>query len=280
MFTVAIVGAGELGSLLAQRLAQRDAATDIRLIDDGGRVAEGKALDIMQSAPIERFAARVSGAGDVSVAAGSAVVVVADRVRGGEWSGEDGLMLLQRLKGLVSGAIVVCAGADQRQLIERGSRELRLARRKLIGSAPEALVAAVRAMVALEANTSPQDVSLTIAGVPPDQLVVPWEDATIGGLSAMRTLEDVSRRRVMARLPALWPPGPYALATAASKVIEAIGGRSRARASCFIAPDDSGGRRTRAAALPVRLGPEGLAAVALPELDSRDRVALETAMLL
>ena len=50
--------------------------------------------------------------------------------------------------------------------------------------------------------------------------------------------------------------------------------------SCFVAPDDSSGRRTRAAALPVRLDAGGLAAVVLPELNARDRVALENAMLL
>ena len=280
MSSVAIVGAGELGGLLAHVLSRRDAVSDIRLIDEDGRVAIGKALDIMQAAAIEQFATCVAGAADLSAAGGSTIVVLADRVGGREWQGEDGLMLLSRLTGLISGAIVICAGAQQRELVERGVRELHLGRNRLFGSAPEALAAAARAMIALEMNGSPRDAALSITGVPPDQIVVSWEDATIGGFAAMRMLDEVARRRVAARLPRLWPPGPYALASAAAKIIEGIVGRSRAGATCFVAPDDAFGQRARAAALPVRLCPQGVADVVLPELNAHDRVALDNAMLL
>src|SRR5207245_5970478 len=64
MTDVAIIGAGEVGGLIAHVLARRDAVAEIRLIDESGRVAAGKALDITQAAPSERFAARVSGAID------------------------------------------------------------------------------------------------------------------------------------------------------------------------------------------------------------------------
>src|SRR5438309_6850699 len=136
MLDVAIIGAGELGGLVAHVLARRDAVAEIRLIDDSdesSRVAMGKALDIMQAGPVERFATRVSGSTDLARVGGSAVVVLADRVRGGEWQGEDGLRLLERLRGLASNAIVMCAGAGQRDLLERGIRELHMARARLLG---------------------------------------------------------------------------------------------------------------------------------------------------
>ena len=82
MREVAIVGAGELGGLVAHALARRHAAGVVRLIDDSGRVAEGKALDINQAAPIEGFACTVAGSTDLSTAAGADVVVIADRVGG------------------------------------------------------------------------------------------------------------------------------------------------------------------------------------------------------
>ena len=65
MRDIAIIGAGELGGATAHALARRDVATTIRLVDDRGRVAEGKALDIMQAAPIEGFATGVSGSTDL-----------------------------------------------------------------------------------------------------------------------------------------------------------------------------------------------------------------------
>jgi malate dehydrogenase len=280
MQAVAIIGAGEIGGALAHVLARRDVVGEIRLIDESGRVAAGKALDIAQAAPVELFATQMSGSTDISTAAGAAIVVIADRMGGGEWSGEDGLMLVRRLVQMASGAILLCAGASQRELVERGVRELGIARTRLFGSAPEALVAAARAIVALETQGSPRDVALSLLGVPPTHIVLPWDDATIGGFAATRALEEPARRRIDARLPALWPPGPYALAAAASKVIEAMAGGSRQRATCFVAPDDAAGRRMRAAALPVRLGPSGIAGVVLPSLNVRDRVALDNAMLL
>ena len=280
MRDVAIIGAGELGGMLAHVLTRRSAAGEIRLIDETGRVAAGKALDITQAAPIEGFATRVSGSTDVSTAAGASVVVIADRVGGSEWQGEDGLLLLKRILALGAGTIVLCAGASQRELIERGVRELHVRRGRLFGSAPEALAAAVRAIVALETDGSPRDVALAVLGVPPSQIVIPWETATIGGLAMTRVLDEPSRRRINARVAALWPPGPYALASAAATIVEALVGRSRRLATCFVAPDDSEGMRTRTAALPVRLGPAGIVEVVLPSLSVRERVLLDNAMLL
>src|SRR3984893_955872 len=278
---VAIIGAGELGGALAHALARRDIARAIRLVDETGRVAAGKALDIAQAAPIERFATELSGSADVSAAAGAAIVVLADRAGKGERQGEDGLMLLKRLGHVVAGgAVVVCAGSSHRELVERGVVELHMPRARLFGSAPEAAAAAARAIVALETNGSPGDVALTVLGVPPAQIVIPWEDATIGGFSATRMLDEPTRRRVAARLRALWPPGPYALATATVKTIEAIIGQSRRLLSCFVAAGTSARTRQRAAALPLRLGRSGIVDVVLPGLSVHDRVALDNAILL
>lgn len=280
MRDVAIIGAGELGGALAHVLARRDVAGLIRLVDETGQVAAGKALDIAQAAPVESFATRLKGSTDLTDAAGAAIVVVADRAGGGEWQGDDGVMLLRRLQGLIGGAVVVCAGAAQRELVERGVRELGLRRDRIVGSAPEALAAAARAIVALEAGGSPRDVALAVLGVPPSRLVIPWDDAAIDGLSATRALDEPTRRRISARLPALWPPGAYALANAAAQIVDGIIGGSRRGVVCFVAPDDASGVRARTAALPVRLGPAGIADVIVPRLNPHDRVALENAMLL
>lgn len=280
MRDVAIIGAGELGGALAYVLARRSVAGEIRLIDEKGTVAAGKALDIMQAAPIDGFATRLSGSTDVSSAAGASILAVTDRFGGGEWQGEDGLMLLKRIVEIGAGSIVLCAGSSQRELVERGVRELHVGRRRLFGSAPEALAGAIRAIVALETNGSPRDVALAVLGVPPSQLVIPWEDATIAGFAITRVLDEPSRHRIEARSARLWPPGPYALASAAASAIEALLGRSRRLVSCFVAPDDSAGRRARTAAFPVRLGPPGIVDVALPSLSVRERVRLDNAMLL
>jgi len=278
MQEVAIIGAGELGGALAHVLARRDAARAIRLIDEKGRIAEGKALDIAQAAPVEGFATRLSGSTDWATAAGADVIVIADRAGGGEWSGEDGLQMLRQLAGSTRTAVLLCAGASQRELIDRGVGEVHVPRSRLLGSAPEALAGGARAMVALAANGSPRDVALSVLGIPPAHTVIPWEDATVAGFALTRLIDDPSRRRIAARVAALWPPGPYALATAAALVVDAIAGRTRRIASCFVAPDTSAGVRARTAAMPVRLGPAGIVQVLAPSLSVMEKVALENAM--
>ena len=78
MRVIAIIGAGELGGAAAHALARQDVAAAIRLVDDRGRAAEGKALDIMQAAPIEGFTTEVSGSTELMTAGGADVVIIAD----------------------------------------------------------------------------------------------------------------------------------------------------------------------------------------------------------
>jgi malate dehydrogenase len=280
MRDVAIIGAGELGGALAHLLARRDTAAAITLVDDLGSIAAGKALDIAESGSIHRFSTRLSGARDLHAAAGSSIIVVADRAGSAEWQGHEGASLVERLARLSPDSIILCAGASQREMVEHGVREGGVARRRLLGSAPEALAAALKARVALEVNGSPHDIAITVLGIPPTHVIVPWDDGAIGGLAAWRLLDTTAKRRLAALIPRLWPPGPYALAAAALMAIEAMLGRSTRLMSAFVAPDDTSGRRTRAAALPARLGGDGLVSVELPPLGAHDQVALDTAMLL
>jgi len=278
MQDVAIVGAGELGANLAHVLASSDAVGSIRLIDGAGSVAAGKALDIMQASPIAPFATKVSGATDISYAAGSTIVVIADRVGHGEWQGDEAVLVLKQLSQIAQPAIVLCAGASQRALIERAIGDHWFPSSRIIGSAPEALAAALRSVIALETNGSIRDIALTVLGVPPQQTVIPWHAVTIAGFAATSVLSEPVRRRIETRVAPLWPPGPYALATAAADVIESMVSESRRTFSCFVSPATVLDRRSRVVAFPVRVGPSGAERLELPELDPRAQVILDTAL--
>ncbi|HEY7169325.1 MAG TPA: hypothetical protein VH417_00690 [Vicinamibacterales bacterium] len=280
MQEVAIIGAGELGGDIASALARRDLAARIRLLDPTGDVAAGKALDILQAGPIASFATQVSGAGDVMRATAADAIVLADRAGATDWTVDELLLQLKHIRSATSRATIVCAGASHRAVVERASAELGIPRRRIVGSAPHALAAAVRALVALEWNGSPKDVSLSVLGIPPSRIVVPWEDATVAGFAATRVLDEPARRRIVERLAPLWPPGPSALAHAACDVLACLAGRSRQVVSCFVAADDAPGVRSRVVAMPVRLSAGGVAAIERPALGGAARVALENAMLL
>ena len=190
---------------------------------------------------------------------------------------EDGLLLLQRIALLGTHGVVVRAGRRS----GRSSARRASSASGVSGSGPRRKRWLPQCCeVAVEAGGSPQDVALTVLGVPPSRIVVPWEEVTINEFAATRMLDEPARRRLAAKVMPLWPPGPYALAAAASKTADAILGRSRRNVTAFVAPDDSGGRRMRCAALPVRLGSAGIVCVELPGLNPHDRVALDNAMLL
>jgi malate dehydrogenase len=279
MNEVAILGAGEVGGLLAHVMMRRNLA-HVRLIDDNVRAAEGRALDILQAGAIEGSATTIEATADVSAAAGASVVCIADPIGGQERRSDETLLLIGQIRRFSPAATILCTGASHREAVERGVRELHDSRARLLGSAPEAIASAARAIVALETNSAPSDVALAVLGTPPDHLVLVWEDATVGGFALTKVVGEPARRRIESRIRSLWPPGPYALASAAARIVESLLGRSRRAFTCFIAADDQSGTRRRAAAYPVRLGPSNLVEVVLPTLSGREQVMLDNATML
>ena len=280
MSVVSIVGAGTLGGALAQTIAARDRVRSVRLVDEAADVAAGKALDIRQSAPLDRFGTRITAHGDVAAAAGADVVLLAGPAAAPdtEWTDDAGLALLDRLGAGRSGATVLCAGASHRRLVERAVAELDLPARRVFGTAPEALRAAVTAVVALDIGCPASEVALTVAGVPPRHLVVPWGQATVAGQRLVELLPDTRLAHAGTRTPFLWPPGPYALAAAAARIVAALAERTARNPSCFVVHDGDLGARGRAVAAPVRLDAEGIAQVVEPPLTAHERACLRNGL--
>jgi malate dehydrogenase len=73
---VTVVGAGNVGSNTARRIAEKDLAHEVVMIDIVDGLPQGLALDINQSAPVERFSTHVIGTNDYADTAGSDVCVI------------------------------------------------------------------------------------------------------------------------------------------------------------------------------------------------------------
>jgi malate dehydrogenase len=271
---IAIIGAGSLGGALAQTLALSDRVSEIRLIDSEERIAQGKALDIRQSSPIDGFATAVGANGSIAAVAGAAAILLADPASGmAEYGGEEGLALLRRINAVETAAPIVCAGASQRELVARAISELHIPESRIVGSAPLALESALRALAGLALDASGVPIVLSVLGVPPRNAVVAWEEASVSGQPLAAHLPAHVIAALNARIPGLWPPGFYALASAASRVVEAIVTGSRQRYSCFV-----GVGRGTVAAMSVELGPEGVRRVIEPVLTRQERTRLENAL--
>jgi len=72
---VSVIGAGNVGAEVARRIAEKDLA-DVVLVDIVEGVPQGKALDILQSAPVEGFNKTIEGSNDYAMIQDSDIVVV------------------------------------------------------------------------------------------------------------------------------------------------------------------------------------------------------------
>jgi malate dehydrogenase len=275
MSVVAVLGAGPFGAAIAHALARRARIREIRLIDAAAGIAAGKALDIRQSGPIDRFDTRLSGTQDVLAAVGASAIVLADAVAEGEWQGDAGLALVRQLMRAGTDAPFVFAGAQQLWLMEAAARELNLAANRIIGTAASAMAGAARALAGVEVNGSGVDVQVTVAGRPPS-FVVGWSAATVGG--SLLT-EHVAAHRLLAlnrTLKSLWPPGPQAVAAATTRVVEGLIFGSRQLQPAATVLDGELGVRRVAAMLPLELGGGRVLRCIVPSLSSQERTDLIT----
>ena len=146
---VAILGAGPLGGALAYALASRGRFDEVRLIDAEKTLAAGKALDILQSGPVDGCSTRVRGSASLDEAAGAWVAILADPVN------PDPLTHLAALHRRSPDAIVVCADAGHGVVMSRAVATGAVAPDRLVGAAPLAVASAARALIALDVDLSP-----------------------------------------------------------------------------------------------------------------------------
>jgi malate dehydrogenase len=274
MRSVAILGAGDLGATLARLLAEREVARRVVLVDpDDGR-ARGKALDIMQSGPVDRFDVRVDGCASLDLAGACDLVVVADHPaldqeplspgRAAEWTRD--------VASRLGPATLLVARSGPAPLLEAALAH-GVPRERLLGSAPLAFAAAVARRIAVELETGARDVDALVLGAPPAHAVV--AQAAVGGLPVDR-LSPVALRRALegaARRTA----GPVALAAAAARAAAVLARAHPVVLSVTAVLQGEYGHRGVALAVPARIGGGRVLEVVEIALDPVDRIAFDNA---
>ncbi len=276
MSDVAILGAGPIGAAIAHRLAQRNRISGIRLIDAASAVAAGKALDIRQSGPVERFDTIVSAGSDPLEAAGAGVIVVADAAEGSSGSDHDrALVLVAQLLRAGTTAAFVFSEPSHAALMERVVRELTLPLDRAIGTASSAIVGTVRAMTAVEMNVSAVDVA--VVGRSP-VFVVAWSAASAGGLLVTDLVPAHTLLSISQALPRFWPPAPYAIASATAPIVEAlVAGSRRLHAATTVLGHEHGAHGV-AAMLPLELGHRRILSSRMPSLSPLEHNSFITSL--
>lgn len=115
MKKISIIGAGNVGSTTAFYIAEKN-FSDVMLIDIAEGRAKGKALDLMEAAPVRNYDAKIDGSDNIEDIAGSDVVVItAGHVRKPEMSRLDLLEvnaqviepIIQKIKQYTPTAIII-----------------------------------------------------------------------------------------------------------------------------------------------------------------------------
>jgi malate dehydrogenase len=278
MDVVAIVGAGDLGAALARKLADREAARHIALIDpDEGR-ARGKALDLMQSGPVEASDTRLSGHESLEAAARAGhgtwdALVLAD----GPALGEDAPSalrladLIRDVRPFLEDAPLVVAGPRPAAVVETAVAS-GIARELVLGSAAVVWSAALRRALADELGADVSSVAATTFGLPPNLVA---SGVVAGGLG-QEALPSAAVHRALDRLRGR-RHGPEALAAAAAAVLCALQGAREALLPVVAVLGGEFGITGRALSVPARVARGRLQRIQEFSLDPKSRVAFENA---
>jgi malate dehydrogenase len=269
MRTVVIFGAGELGATLARRLAGSPGR--VVLVDPDEGKAKGKALDILQSGPVDGFDTRVEGAAAAERFAEPDVAIAADHPDlAGASAAFRAAAMMRALRPRVALVALARPAAAVDALLGAGFDADRVA-----GTAPLAVEAALRRRLAEALDVAPRAVSLALVGLPPDAIVVPHASAAIGG-APLDGLGPAALRQAVQEATGR-TPGPVALASAAAAVIGALDA-PRASVLCVMARADGVAGMGRATlALPRRIAKGRIGAALDLALEPYERVALQNA---
>ena len=187
---IALIGSGNIGGTLAL-LAGIKELGDIALFDIAEGIPSGKALDIVQASPVEKFDANIIGGSDYSVLSDSDVVIVTAGVPRKPGMSRDDLIetntnvMKQVGKGIASNcpnAFVICITNPLDAMVGVLQRAAQLKTNKIVGMAGVLDSARFRYFLAEEFNVSVRDVSAFVLGGHGDSMVPLIRYSTVAGI--------------------------------------------------------------------------------------------------
>ena len=187
---IALIGSGNIGGTLAL-LAGIKELGDIALFDIAEGIPSGKALDIVQASPVEKFDANIIGGSDYSVLSDSDVVIVTAGVPRKPGMSRDDLIetntnvMKQVGKGIANNcpdAFVICITNPLDAMVGVLQRAAKLATNKIVGMAGVLDSARFRYFLAEEFNVSVRDVSAFVLGGHGDSMVPLIRYSTVAGI--------------------------------------------------------------------------------------------------
>lgn len=291
---ITVVGAGNVGATCADVLAYREVANQIVLVDIKEGIAEGKALDIWQKAPIDLYDSRTVGStGDYSKTADSDVVVITSGLpRKPGMSRDD---LIGTNAGIVKSvtenvikhspnAILVVVSNPLDVMTYQAHLTSKLPRTRVMGMAGILDTARYRAFLAEALNVSPKDIQAMILGGHGDTMVPLPRYTTVGGIPVTELIAEDKLNAIIERtkvgggelVKLMGTSAWYAPGSAAAQMVEAIVKDQKRVLPVCIQLDGEYGINNCYLGVPVVLGKNGVERIIELELTDQERTLLET----
>lgn len=237
---VTVVGAGNVGATCANVLAHKEIANEIVLLDIKEGVAEGKALDMWETSPINLYDSRITGStNDYSKTAGSEVVVITSGLPRKPGMSRDDLIATNA--GIVKQVTdnVIKHSPDAKIIVVSNPLDVmtyqayltaKVDSSKVFGMAGILDTARYRSFLALELNVSPKDIQAVLMGGHGDTMVPLPRYTTVGGIPVTELIDEDKLTAIVDRtkvgggeiVKLLGTSAWYAPGAAAAQMVEAI----------------------------------------------------------
>lgn len=237
---VTVVGAGNVGATCADVIAQKELVNELVLLDIKENYAEGKSLDIWQTAPINLYDTRITGStNDYSKTANSDVVVITSGLpRKPGMSRDD---LISTNAGIVKGvtesilkyspnAIIIIVSNPLDVMTYCAYLTAKIDSKRVFGMAGILDTARYRAFLAEELNCSPKDIQAVLMGGHGDTMVPLPRYTTVAGIPVTDLISKEKLDAIIERtkkgggeiVNLLGTSAWYAPGAAAAQMVEAI----------------------------------------------------------
>ncbi len=288
---VTIIGAGNVGATTAQRLAEKEIG-DVVLLDIVPDLPQGKALDILESSPIYRFNAKVSGTNDYADTANSEIVIITSGIPRKPGMSRDDLLktnanivsqVTQQVARYSPEAILIVVSNPLDAMTYVASKVSGFPKNRVIGMAGVLDTSRFRTFIAMELGVSVENVNAFVLGGHGDTMVPAIRYTTVVGIPVAELIPkdrlDLIIKRTKeggAEIVSLLKTGSayYAPSAAIVEMVEAILKNKNKILPCAAYCQGEYGIKDLFVGVPVKLGVNGVEKIIEISLTAEERAGI------
>jgi malate dehydrogenase len=273
---ISVIGAGNVGSSCADVLAHQDAASEVVILDIKKGLAEGVALDIWQSSPIDRFNTKTIGVtNDYKATADSTVVVITSGLPRKPWMTRDDLIevnakivkeVTEKIMKYSPCTTIIVVSNPLDAMTYQAHMTSGLPRTKVMGMAGVLDTGRYRAFIANELNISPKDIQAVLMGGHGDTMVPLPRFTTVCGVPLSDVLSNEKINAIIERtkfgggelVKLMGTSAWYAPGSAAARMAEAVARNQKRVLPCCVKLEGEYGLKDVYVGVPVVLGRNGV----------------------